>query len=75
MGPQILVVKPSNNKFRKNNFSGSGVLRCTYTDGQRYFNGRPKGTQARLKFRIIGKLYQLFELPKDDKERKEGRIN
>jgi hypothetical protein len=75
MARQILVVKLSNNKFRKNNFSGSGVLQRTYTDGQSNFYGCSIGTQARLKVRIIYKQYQLFELPQDDKERKEGRIN
>ena len=75
MARQILVVKLSHNKFRKNNFSGFGVLRCTYTDGQSNFNGCPNGTQPSLKIRVIGKQYQLFELPQDDKERKEGRIN
>jgi hypothetical protein len=72
MARQILVVKFSNNKFRKNNFSGSGILQCTYTNGKKSnFNGCSKGSQARLKVRLIYKLYQLFELPQDDNERKE----
>ena len=73
MARQILVVKLSDNKCRKNNFSGSAVLRCTYTDGQSNLNGCSKGTQARLKIRIIYKQYQLFELPQDVKERKKRK--
>jgi hypothetical protein len=69
MARQILV-KLSNNKFRKNNLSGSGVLRSTYTDGQSNLNWCSKDIEARLKIGKIRKQYQLFELPQDDKERK-----
>jgi hypothetical protein len=75
MARQTLVLKLSNTKFRENHFSDSRVLLCTRTDGQGNFNGRSTGNQARLKNREIGKQYYPFELPQENKERKQKIIN